>query len=276
MLRARAAGRGQREQRLLAGLEVGVGEGDHRLVELGVVGDLADLDRERAATKSRSRLDAAAAGSDGSGVRRQRGRPAAAARRGRAAFVDGQRGRVGVDRPAGARSGDGACTDGAAPARRGVVARAAVVSWPGSVGRVVERRGAGRRVELAKLSPTICCSISSILALTPLSAWRRCCPAAGPRNRRVATSRRARRAVRWSGPRGAPCAACRTRACARSRCAACARSSPSVRTWRTRVSRTSSGARIEIGPVGGRVRDEPHHLAQEAVVCRPHAKFLRE
>ena len=46
VLRTRAAVAGQPRERLLALLEVGVGEGDHRLVELGVVADLAVGDRE--------------------------------------------------------------------------------------------------------------------------------------------------------------------------------------------------------------------------------------
>jgi hypothetical protein len=49
MLRAGAARAGLRRQRLLALLEVGVGEGDHRLVEIGVVGDLGARRGERGA-----------------------------------------------------------------------------------------------------------------------------------------------------------------------------------------------------------------------------------
>ena len=49
MLGACAAGAGDALQRLFALREVGIGEGDHGLVELGVVHDLADLHRERVA-----------------------------------------------------------------------------------------------------------------------------------------------------------------------------------------------------------------------------------
>ncbi len=47
MLRPGAARAGLRRERLLALLEVGVGEGDHRFVEVRVVGDLGAVGGER-------------------------------------------------------------------------------------------------------------------------------------------------------------------------------------------------------------------------------------
>eukprot|EP01137_Pigoraptor_chileana_P033518 Opistho-2@24509 len=49
VVRAFAVIRDEAADRALAALELGIGEGNHRLVELGIVGDLVDLDGERVA-----------------------------------------------------------------------------------------------------------------------------------------------------------------------------------------------------------------------------------
>ena len=57
MLRALAVIAGQRRQRLLAQLEVGIRERDHRLVEVRVVSDLVDLDRKWMGEVGRCRVE---------------------------------------------------------------------------------------------------------------------------------------------------------------------------------------------------------------------------
>ena len=153
-------------KRLLALREVGVGEGDHRLVELGVVHDLADLDRERAAEVAG--VLARRRGGGIEGHRRQRCQRRQAAGHLHAATVA----------PAAAGSITGS---GGSAGRRVVIVRrirAAVAELgrrraePAAPAAVAGRCRAGRPRGWSSCkppSPTICCSISSILALTPLS-----------------------------------------------------------------------------------------------------------
>ena len=111
---------------------------------------------------------------------------------------------------------------------------AASARWPPARPAHVDRHRLGRRVvELgaAALRAGVAVAHHLLLDLVDLGldAARPGGPAT-PRRAAAESSRReeppARRSARSTGPRGAPCAACRTRACARSRCAACARSSP--------------------------------------------------
>ena len=143
------------EQRLLALFEVGVRERDHRFVEVRVVRDLAHVDRERVAEVAgdgveldrRQRRHAAAH----DGGRRRRGIAESA----RSAMKSSTRRRrpVAVERHAGGVRRVPAATSIAAGCGR----------------RVVELGRAARSTCSRSASPTICCSISSIFALTPLS-----------------------------------------------------------------------------------------------------------
>ena len=227
-------------QRLFALLEVGVGERDHRLVQIGVVHDLADLDAARGCARSLPALPCSPGRARRTAPRFGSARwPAAARYRGAAAWaaLRLQPGIGARDRRRGRSAACPAPRQCQGPAAPRVRQSTGSIRWVVSSFRgrapALGRRHVGpprRAPEVVKLSPTICCSISSILAFTPAVGLgaAHLASASSLTSESMQLGRAAQRGqlLCSKGPRGAPCAACRTHACARSRCASCARSSP--------------------------------------------------